>query len=98
MPLVVRDAHGNALGGVRTPQVDVPIATLSGEGEGADLCPILGSTVPLDAGTLASLYPSHRAYVRAFNKATRRAVRAGFILKPDAKLMRAAAAASDVGR
>src|SRR3546814_15819016 len=28
---IARDAHGNALGGIRTPYVDVPTAVLSGE-------------------------------------------------------------------
>ncbi|HYR95670.1 MAG TPA: alpha/beta hydrolase domain-containing protein [Candidatus Binatus sp.] len=96
---IVRDAHGNALGGIRTPQVDVPIATLSGEGQtGSLLCLLFGTTVPFDAATLASLYPDHRSYVSAYSRATRRAMRAGFILKHDAKLMRAAAAASAIGR
>ena len=96
---IVRDAHGNALGGVRTPQVDVPIATLSGDGDGASLFALLfGHTAPFDAAKLAALYPDHQAYVSAFNAATDRAVRAGFILPPDAELMKAAAASSEIGK
>jgi hypothetical protein len=94
---IVRDANGNALGGVRTPQVDVPIATFSGDGKGSVLCLLFGTTTPFDAATLASLYPDHDAYVAAFNGATDRAVQAGFILQPDAALMKAAAAAADLG-
>jgi hypothetical protein len=93
-----RDAHGNALGGIRTPQVDVPIATLSGELPGFSLCSLFGTTAPFDAATLAALYPDHNAYVAFFNAATDQAVRAGFILQPDAELMKAAAAASDIGK
>ena len=90
---IVRDANGNALGGIRTPEVDVPIATLSGEGQsGSILCLLFGTTKPFDAATLAALYPDHSAYVSAFNAATDRAVSAGFILQPDAELMKAAAA------
>jgi hypothetical protein len=97
-PVIMRDAHGNALGGVRTPQLDAPIATLSGQGQtGSVLCILFGTTAPFDTATLAALYPDHRAYVAAFTRATRRALRAGFILRPDAKLMEKAAAASDVG-
>jgi hypothetical protein len=92
-----RDAHGNALGGIRTPEVDVPIATLSGELPGFSLCSLFGSTTPFDAATLAALYPDHNAYVAAFNAATDRAVQAGFILQPDAELMNAEAAASNIG-
>jgi hypothetical protein len=98
-PRIMRDGHGNGLGGIRTPQLDVPIARLSGAGQsGSLLCLLFGTTVPFDAATLASLYPDHDAYVSAFNKATRRAVRAGFILSHDARLMKASAAASAVGR
>jgi hypothetical protein len=96
---ITRDAHGNALGGIRTPQVDVPIATLSGEGQtGSIICILFGTTTPFDAATLASLYGDNAAYVSAFKKATRRAVRAGFVLRPDAKLMTAAAEMSNFGR
>jgi hypothetical protein len=96
--VVARDAHGNALGGIRTPQLDVPIATYSGGGQsGGIACLLFGTTTPLDAPTLQSLYPTHRAYVAAFRKATTDAVRAGFLLKRDAKLLKKWAAQSDVG-
>jgi hypothetical protein len=94
---IVRDAHGNALGGIRTPQVDVPIAAFSGIGQGSLVCQIFGSTMLFDEATLAALYPDHDAYVSAFNQATDQTVQAGFILAPDAELMKAAAAESDVG-
>jgi alpha/beta hydrolase family protein len=96
---IVRDANGNAVGGIRTPQVDVPIATLSGDGDSSSLfAALFGHTAPFDAAKLATLYPDHDTYVSAFNAAADRAVRAGFILPPDAALMKAAAAASDIGR
>jgi hypothetical protein len=95
---ILRDTHGNALGGIRTPQVDVPIATLSGEAQrGSLFCLLFGSTVPFDDAKLTSLYPDHESYVSAFNEATDRAVEAGFVLPEDARLMKAAAAASDIG-
>jgi hypothetical protein len=98
-PSIMRDSHGNALGGIRTPQLDVPIATLSGVRQsGSLICLLLGTTTPFDAATLASLYPDHDAYVAAYNKATRRALRAGFLVGHDAKLMKASAAASAIGR
>jgi len=95
---VLRGEYGNALGGVRTPQLDVPIATLNGTpNTGATFCFIVGNTVPFDAATLAALYPDHATYVAQFNAATDRAVAAGFILPPDAALMKTAAAESDIG-
>jgi hypothetical protein len=89
---IVRDKHGNALGGVRTPQLDVPTATLTGEG-----AQLTGKTIPFDAATLAALYPTHAAYVSAFDKATDDAVRAGFVLPADAQIMKTKAAATNVG-
>jgi hypothetical protein len=47
---------------------------------------------------VAPLYPDHETYVSAFNAATDAAVAAGFILPPDAALMKTAAASSTVGR
>ena len=98
-PLAIRhDDHGNALAGIRTPQVDVPIARFSGAPQvGPAICALFGSTAPFDEATLAALYPTHDAYVAAFNDATDQAVEAGFILAPDAELMKASAAQSDVG-
>src|SRR3546814_19080682 len=66
---IARDAHGNALGGIRTPYVDVPTAVLSGEnastqGDGG-ICFLVGKTQRFDAATLASLYPDRAAYIAA---------------------------------
>jgi hypothetical protein len=95
---IVRDEHGNALGGIRTPHVDVPIATLSGEGQGGSvLCILFGTTTLFDAQKLAILYPDQAAYLNAFSASTDAAVAAGFILPPDAELLKAAAAATNVG-
>ena len=97
-PKVNRDEHGIGLGGIRTPLVEAPIATLSSEGAtGGTFCRVFGTTVPFDAAKLGSLYPTHADYVAKFNKATDRAVKAGFILAPDAKNLKAAAVASNVG-
>ncbi|MGH7788929.1 MAG: alpha/beta hydrolase domain-containing protein [Candidatus Binatia bacterium] len=90
---IVRDANGNALGGIRTPQLDVPLATFSGSGQvGAVLCILFGTTVPFDEAKLLTLYPTRADYVTAFNAATDAALAAGFILPPDAALMKANAA------
>lgn len=92
------DADGNVKGGIRTPQVDAPVATLSGLGQtGSNFCAVFGTTKPLDAATLAAKYPSHAAFVKAWNTATDRAVKARFVLAADAGRLKAAAAASTVG-
>jgi hypothetical protein len=92
-----QDANGNALGGIRTPSVDAPIATLVGEQDGGLICRIFGATTLFDAAKLASLYPTHKAFTSAYNKSLKRAVKNGWILKPDAKLMKQWAASASVG-
>ena len=92
------DSQGNATGGIRTPQVDVPIAALSGLGQsGSGFCGLFGTTVPFDAAKLAARYPTHAAFVKAWNQATDKAVKAGFVLQADAPAIKAAAAASTIG-
>jgi hypothetical protein len=89
----VTDGCGNVKGGIRTPHVDVPTATLSGLGNGghpiAFLC---GSTTAFDAAMLASLYASKDEYLERFTAATEAAVAAGFVLADDAAEMAAIAA------
>lgn len=84
-PAVRRDDDGIALGGVRTPPVDVPVEVLSGApGSGAGLmCLLLGSTKPLPAERIAALYPSRADYQRRYDADLARAVRAGFALEAD---------------
>lgn len=94
----VLDEHDNVLGGIRTPYVDVPIATLSGLGQsGGSFCWLFGTTVLFNDVTLSSLYPDHADYVSKVNEATDSAVEAGFILEPDGQLIKQAAEASDIG-
>lgn len=94
------DDYGNALGGVRSPWVDVPIAQLSGlnrsprDGEG--LCFLFGSTNMLDNATLQALYPTNADYVAAITTATYEAVNAGVLLPEDAELAIGAAAEADI--
>jgi hypothetical protein len=89
----VTDEFGNVRGGIRTPHVDVPTATLSGLGNGghpiAFLC---GSTTAFDVGMLDALYASKDDYLERFSAATEAAVAAGFVLADDATEMAAIAA------
>jgi hypothetical protein len=96
-PAIMLDKNGNALGGIRTPWVDAPIAALSGTGQsGSGFCFIFGTTVPFDATTLHALYSDHDAYVAAVKKSTQRALHKGFLVREDAKLIEANAVASSV--
>ncbi len=79
------DAHGNVVGGVRTPAVDVPVATLSGAPpeHASELCGLFGSTVPFDAQTLVALYGSPAGYLAAYTTDLDRAIAAGYVLPAD---------------
>ena len=83
---IARDADGIAIGGIRTPQVEVPIAVLSGEpgANGSLLCILLGSTRPLPAPTFVERYGD--SYQERFEAATQRAIEAGVLLEEDSDL------------
>lgn len=91
------DRHGIATGGIRTPQVDVPVAVLSGlgnhgEGAGEFLASLAGCTHPFTPEQLAALYPTKDDYVARFRAAGEAAVAAGFVLDDDLDEMVAVAA------
>lgn len=94
---IVRDARGIALGGIRTPAVDVPLAALSGDAQpGTLICSLFGVTTPFDEATLMELYADQAAYVAAVEASADAAVGAGFLLPPDAALIKAAAAETEI--
>ena len=99
-PTIVRDRFGNALGGIRTPAIQAPIATLSGDGNSGSntlFCSLAGTTTPFSAQQLSALYPSHASYVSAVGRAALADTLTGFLLPSDARQIVAAAAASSVG-
>ena len=84
------DAHGNSLGGVRSPAVDVPISTLSGAPAGTSgdfFCFLFGSTTPFTPEKLKMLYPTHDAYVKQVESAAKKSREAGFLLEPEQQLI-----------
>jgi hypothetical protein len=96
------DANGNALGGIRTPQVDAPIAALSGIGNSGSgpiggFCFLFGVTLPYNGAQLSARYPTHEAFVHAWVNASWRAVGKGFLLAGDARELNRAAELSTIG-
>jgi hypothetical protein len=83
---------------VRTPAVDAPTATLTGNGNTGTslLCFLLGTTTPLSAARLAALYPLHSDYVAAVARSAASDVGRGFLLPADALQIDADAAGSEV--
>lgn len=81
----VRDAHGIAQGGVRLPQVEVPVATNSA----IPLEPtrgmlLRGSNAAFDANKLTALYGTESRYLSQFEQAVQRCVQFGVVLARDA--------------
>jgi hypothetical protein len=87
-----RDANGNALGGLRSPVVEVPVAAYNGEA-----CISSGTTIPLPPERLAQLYPTHRRYVQELLGATNDAVADRFLVCQDAATILRKASASTIG-
>jgi hypothetical protein len=105
---IVRDEWGNARGGLRLPELDVPVATYLPSNEVAAnlpgilaafrplfalFCALTGSVFPFDAETLAALYPAPDDYVTPYERRLDWLVRRRFLLPEDAEVLRAAAIA-----
>jgi len=101
-PHLARDAFGNALGGVRTPFLDVPTATyvpfdtVAHTTADSGFCILSGYSVPFSESTLQSLYSSHDDYVSQVTHASNRLVHEGFWLRPDARAVHQQAVDSSV--
>jgi hypothetical protein len=93
---LVPGEHGIARGGIRTPWVDVPTATLSGLGQSGDGFAVLaGRTDPFDQQTLERLYPGGRAdYLDRFAASLDSTIAAGFLRPEDRTEILSLAAAS----
>ncbi len=94
----VRDAEGNATGGIRLAAHAVPTALNAGQNTGQGFCRLYGAHDPFDAATLATLYPSHDAYVAAVREVAEANVAAGYILEVDAAETIRLAEESAIGR
>jgi hypothetical protein len=82
---IARDEDGIALGGVRTPPVDVPTRALSGAAgpNPSVICLLLGSTNPMTADRLAALYSSQADFQEKYDAAVDAAIDAGVVLEED---------------
>jgi hypothetical protein len=84
--VIVRDSDQNALGGVRLPDLDAPVAAYAPNNSGGNVpgaCGLLGTTTPLSAQRILQLYPDHAAYVAKFTAAANQALRGGYLLRAD---------------
>ena len=105
----VRDADGNAVGGLRLPhmtamdssgEVGAPLGTYDGAdfGQTNFFLWLGGHFTPFDSAELESRYPNHGTYVERVAKAAHRLVDRREILQADAKEYIRAAARSSIGK
>jgi hypothetical protein len=91
---LVRDEDGIAVGGIRLPQVEVPIATNSAVPLGEDIYSVLyGSSVPFAEGKLKERYGDLGTYRQRWSDAAQAAQAAGVLLARDVGAVRAEAEA-----
>jgi hypothetical protein len=105
----VRDADGNAVGGLRLPhmtamdssgEVGAPLGTYAGVdfAQSNFFVWLGGHFTPFDSAKLESLYPSHGSYVERVAKAAHRLVQRRELLQEDAKAYIEEAAHSTIGK
>jgi Alpha/beta hydrolase domain len=88
-PEVVRDEHGIARGGIRLPQVEVPLATNSAiPAPGNPLGFLGGSCVPFLPDKVQALYGDADNYLAQFEQATKAAEEVGVVLARDVEPLR----------
>ena len=92
------DANGNAIGGVRPPQIEVPLGQYLPNNSGPGFCFLFGGFDPFDDATLKSLYRNHGSYVNQLTRAIKQSEKQGFLLREDAATQRRDAANSGIGK
>jgi len=97
LPAAELDKYNNALGGVRSPYVDVPIATyygISTPGNPASRlsCTLSGYKIPFKKDVLIELYPTHDAYVKKVSEQVDAMVKERLLTKSDGQRIKNEAA------
>jgi hypothetical protein len=93
-----KDANGNTKGGVRSPQVDAPVAAFGGIGQGPQFCFLFGTTVPFPSTQIAALYKNHGQFVSAWSNDMQNLVNGRFLLPADQVELQNAAGQSKIGK
>jgi len=80
---VALDEYGNGVGGVRTPYVEVPVASYFVTSPGPGTCGELGHKVVLDHSRLSNMYPNAKAYRSKVAQVADRLVKEGWLMESD---------------
>jgi hypothetical protein len=95
---IAKDQHGNSLGGVRSPQIDVPRATYFPNPTNPDGTPrrgVVGTEKPFDATKMRQLYGTPENYTQQFNRRLDELIEEGWLLPADREALAAEAAAQE---
>jgi hypothetical protein len=90
-PRIRRDVHGNAVGGIRLPELEAPVAEYRGMAIGTGRGPLFGSSRPFTDDELRALYPSRQLFEDRWQHAVDALVASRAIRPEDADDMHAAA-------
>ncbi len=90
-PAIVRDAFGNALGGIRLPELEAPTSMHLGITFETKYPPMFGGSQKFTADELRALYPSREAFVQQWTDAVDALVTTGALRLEDAEAMKARA-------
>ncbi len=93
---IAKDLHGNSLGGIRSPQIDVPRAIYHPNPINPDGTPkrgVVGLETPLTAERMRQVHGTQADYVRRFSARLDELIAQGWFLREDAADSRAEAAA-----
>jgi len=80
---IMKDEHGNAMGGLRLPPIEVPVATYN-----ATTCSLFGNTMPFTPDKLFALYPTNADYAAKMYAAIDDALAARIMVPEDADELR----------
>ena len=81
------DEHGNALGGIRSPFVDVPLFRYAVHTGPGPFCILSGNETSLGGDVLTSLYGDEDGYWDVFTASLDKTIKAGFLLELDRKAL-----------
>jgi hypothetical protein len=83
-----RDVHGNAVGGIRWPDLEAPLGTHVAERLGDDGTSLLrGSSTPFSPEKIKALYPDHSAWLGKYKAGIDRLIETGVVVPDDAATM-----------
>lgn len=89
-----RDSDGNVMGGVRLPDMEAPLGVHAAQQEPKSFsCALAGAFLPFTQAQIAARYKDRDDYVNRIRTAARALQKEGFLLREDAAVIVAAAAA-----